>query len=96
MTITDEPGIYLEGKFGVRVENTLLITPYKETQFGEFLQFESLTLCPIDTTPIVKEMLLDEEIAWLNQYHQHVYDTLAPHLDAEETAWLKNACAPIK
>lgn len=96
MTITDEPGIYLEGKFGVRVENTLLITPYKETQFGEFLQFESLTLCPIDTTPIVKEMMLDEEIAWLNQYHQHVYDTLAPHLDAEETAWLKNACAPIK
>ena len=96
MTITDEPGIYLEGKFGVRIENTLLITPYKETQFGQFLQFESLTLCPIDTTPIVKEMMLDEEIAWLNQYHQHVYDTLAPHLDAEEIAWLKNACAPIK
>ena len=95
MTITDEPGIYLEGKFGVRVENTLLITPYKETQFGEFLQFESLTLCPIDTTPIVKEMLLDEEIAWLNQYHQHVYDTLAPHLTAEEVVWLKNACAAI-
>ena len=95
MTITDEPGIYLEGKFGVRVENTLLITPYKETQFGEFLQFESLTLCPIDTTPIVKEMMLDEEIAWLNQYHQHVYDTLSPHLTAEEVAWLKNACAAI-
>lgn len=95
MTITDEPGIYLEGKFGVRVENTLLITPYKETQFGEFLQFESLTLCPIDTTPIVKEMLLDEEIAWLNQYHQQVFDTLSPHLTAEEVAWLKNACAAI-
>lgn len=95
MTITDEPGIYLEGKFGVRIENTLLITPYKETQFGEFLQFESLTLCPIDTTPIVKEMLLDEEIAWLNQYHQHVFETLSPHLTAEEVAWLKNACAAI-
>ncbi len=95
MTITDEPGIYLEGKFGVRIENTLLITPYKETQFGEFLQFESLTLCPIDTTPIVKEMLLDEEIAWLNQYHQQVFDTLSPHLTAEEVAWLKNACAAI-
>ena len=95
MTITDEPGIYLEGKFGVRIENTLLITPYKETQFGEFLQFESLTLCPIDTTPIVKEMLLDEEIAWLNQYHQHVYDTLSPHLNKEEAAWLKQACQPI-
>jgi Xaa-Pro aminopeptidase len=95
MTITDEPGIYLEGKFGVRVENTLLITPYKETQFGQFLQFESLTLCPIDTTPIVKEILLDEEIAWLNQYHQHVFETLSPHLTAEEVAWLKNACAAI-
>ena len=95
MTITDEPGIYLEGKFGVRVENTLLITPYKETQFGQFLQFESLTLCPIDTTPIVKEMMLDEEIAWLNQYHQHVLATLSPHLDDEEKEWLKDACKEI-
>ncbi len=95
MTITDEPGIYLEGKFGVRIENTLLITPYKETQFGQFLQFESLTLCPIDTTPIVRELLLDEEIAWLNQYHQRVFDTLSPHLTAEETAWLKAVCKEI-
>ena len=95
MTITDEPGIYLEGKFGVRIENTLLITPYKETQFGQFLQFESLTLCPIDTTPIVKEMLLDEEIAWLNQYHQHVFETLSSHLDDEEKEWLKDACKEI-
>jgi Xaa-Pro aminopeptidase len=95
MTITDEPGIYLEGKFGVRIENTLLITPYKQTQFGEFLQFESLTLCPIDTTPIVKEMLLDEEIAWLNHYHKQVYDTLAPHLNNDEATWLKQACVAI-
>jgi Xaa-Pro aminopeptidase len=95
MTITDEPGIYLEGKFGVRIENTLLVTPYKETQFGQFLQFESLTLCPIDTTPIIKDLLLDEEIAWLNQYHQRVFDTLSPHLNAEETAWLKAVCKEI-
>ena len=95
MTITDEPGIYLEGKFGVRIENTLLVTPYKETQFGQFLQFESLTLCPIDTTPIVKELLLQEEIDWLNQYHQRVFDTLSPHLNAEETAWLKAVCKEI-
>ena len=95
MTITDEPGIYLEGKFGVRIENTLLITPYKETQFGQFLQFESLTLCPIDTTPIVKELLLDEEIAWLNQYHKRVFATLSPHLDDEEKEWLKDTCAAI-
>jgi len=95
MTITDEPGIYLEGKFGVRIENTLLITPYKETQFGQFLQFESLTLCPIDTTPIIKELLLDEEIAWLNQYHKRVFATLSPHLDDEEKEWLKQACKAI-
>lgn len=95
MTITDEPGIYLEGKFGVRIENTLLITPYMETQFGQFLQFESLTLCPIDTTPIIKELLLDEEIAWLNQYHKRVFATLSPHLDDEEKEWLKQACKAI-
>ena len=95
MTITDEPGIYLEGKLGVRIENTLLMIPYKETAFGKFLQFESLTLCPIDKTPIVRSMLLPEEIDWLNAYHQHVFDTLSPHLDADETVWLREACAPI-
>lgn len=95
MTITDEPGIYLEGKFGVRIENTLLITPYKQTEFGQFLQFESLTLCPIDTRPIVKELLLPEEIAWLNDYHQQVLTALFPHLDSEEKEWLKDACAAI-
>jgi len=95
MTITDEPGVYLEGKFGVRIENTLLITPYKETQFGQFLQFESLTLCPIDKAPIIKDLLLQEEIDWLNLYHQQVYDTLSPHLSNEEKAWLKEACEKI-
>ena len=95
MTITDEPGVYLEGKFGVRIENTLLITPYIETEFGKFLQFESLTLCPIDKTPIVKEMLLQEEIDWLNQYHQKVFEILSPHLNEEETAWLREVCAAI-
>ena len=95
MTITDEPGIYLEGKFGVRIENTLLMIPYRETAFGKFLQFESLTLCPIDKTPIVRSMLLPEEIDWLNAYHQHVFDTLSPHLDDDETVWLREACAPI-
>jgi Xaa-Pro aminopeptidase len=95
MTITDEPGLYLAGKFGVRIENTLLITPYKETEFGRFLQFESLTLCPIDKTPIIKEMLLDEELAWLNQYHQHVFATLSPHLNEEEANWLQEACSEI-
>ena len=95
MTVTDEPGIYLAGKFGVRIENTLLITPYKETEFGKFLQFESLTLCPIDKAPIIRDMLLDEEIAWLNQYHQRVFDILSPYLNDEERVWLKDACAAI-
>ena len=95
MTITDEPGIYLAGKFGVRTENTLLIVPFKETEFGKFLQFESLTLCPIDTTPIVVEMLLPEERQWLNDYHQMVFNRLSPHLTPEEQDWLRNATKPI-
>ena len=95
MTITDEPGIYLADKFGVRIENTLLITPYMETEFGKFLQFEPLTLCPIDKSPIIKEMLLEEEIDWLNTYHQRVFDTLSPHLSEDEKMWLSDACAPL-
>ena len=95
MTITDEPGIYLPDRCGARTENTLLIIPYKETEFGKFLQFESLTLCPIDKTPIILDMLLPEELAWLNAYHQRVFDTLSPHLTPEEAAWLREACAPL-
>ena len=95
MTITDEPGIYLSGRCGARTENTLLITPYKETEFGKFLQFESLTLCPIDKTPIILDMMTPEELAWLNQYHQHVFDTLSSHLNDEEKTWLREACAAI-
>lgn len=95
MTITDEPGIYLPDRCGARTENTLLIVPYKETEFGKFLQFESLTLCPIDKAPIVREMMTQEEIQWLNDYHQRVFDTLSPHLSVEESAWLRTACVPL-
>lgn len=95
MTVTDEPGIYMEGKFGVRIENTLLVTPYKETPFGSFLQFESLTLAPIDTTPILMDMLLEEEKAWLNAYHAEVYRQLSPHLSDEENEWLAKATQAI-
>ena len=95
MTITDEPGIYLPGKYGARTENTLLIVPYKETEFGKFLQFESLTLCPIDKTPIIVEMLTPEERQWLDDYHQMVYDRLSPHLNADEQAWLCEATAAL-
>ena len=95
MTITDEPGIYLPDRCGVRTENTLLIVPYKETEFGKFLQFESLTLCPIDKSPIIKEMLLQEEVDWLNDYHRHVAETLSPYLSEDEAEWLREACAAI-
>ena len=95
MTVTDEPGLYLAGRFGVRIENTLIVEKYKETEFGEFLQFDSLTLCPIDIVPIDKSMLLQEEIDWLNDYHARVYRELAPHLNDEEKAWLKDATLPI-
>ena len=95
MTITDEPGIYLAGRCGARTENTLLITAYKETEFGRFLQFEPLTLCPIDKRPIIRERMLQEEIDWLNEYHQTVFDRLSPHLDDEEREWLREACAAL-
>ena len=95
MTVTDEPGIYLPGRFGVRTENTLLVVPYRETGFGRFLQFEPLTLCPIDTAPIIREMLTAEETDWLNAYHKTVYDSLSPYLDGGDRAWLAEACAGI-
>ena len=91
MTVTDEPGLYLEGKFGVRIENTLLIKPYLATAFGSFLQMEPLTLCPIDTAPIVRDMLFPEEISWLNDYHQYVFEKLSPHLVGADLEWLRTA-----
>lgn len=97
MTVTDEPGIYLSGRFGVRTENTLLVVPYRETGFGRFLQFEPLTLCPIDTAPVITDMLTGDEKAWLNAYHRTVFDRIAPLLDDEaDRQWLANACAAIE
>ena len=95
MTVTDEPGIYLEGRFGVRIENTLLIVPAEETECGRFLRFETLTLCPIDTRPIIKEWLTKEEMEWLNGYHECVFRSLSSHLTSEEKAWLRRATASI-
>lgn len=96
MTLTDEPGLYLAGKFGVRIENTVLLSDYMKTEFGKFLQIEPLTLCPIDTAPIDLTMLMPEELAWLNEYHAKVYAELAPYLDEEEKKWLRNATKTIK
>lgn len=95
MTVTNEPGIYLEGKFGVRIENTLLIVPAESTAFGDFLKFEILTLAPIDTAPIVLEMLSTEEREWLNNYHCRVYESLFPYLEGNDKEWLRKATLPI-
>lgn len=95
MTVTDEPGLYLAGKFGVRIENTLLAVPYVTTEFGRFLRFEPLTLCPIDTAPIVTDMLTTEERQCLNAYHQMVYERLAPLLDSDEREWLADKTEAI-
>lgn len=95
MTVTNEPGLYLPGRFGVRIENTMLITPYRESEFGEFLQLEPLTLCPIDTTPIDLKMLTAEEVEWLDNYHRHVFDTLSPHLNYLDRDWLAEATKPL-
>ena len=95
MTVTDEPGLYLKGKFGVRIENTLLIKDFVETAFGKFLQMESLTLCPIDTAPIDVDMLLPEEVEWLNAYHREVFEKLSPYLGDEEVEWLAEATKPL-
>jgi Xaa-Pro aminopeptidase len=96
MILTDEPGIYKAGRHGIRIENTLLIVPAQETEFGKFYKFEPLTLCPIDKKAITLEIMTDEELVWLNEYHQMVYDRLCPFLNEEENTWLKEATSPLK
>ena len=104
MTITNEPGIYLAGRFGVRIENTMIVVPADTSQFfsvgdeaerGSYLQLEPLTLCPIDKTPIVPGMLTDDERKWLNDYHALVYERLAPLLSSEERAWLREKTSEL-
>lgn len=89
MTVTIEPGIYREGQYGIRIENTLLVVEDITTEFGTFYRFEPLTLAPINTQPVIQSLLSDEELSWLNQYHQRVFDRLAPLLNEEEQTWLK-------
>ncbi|MBQ0141461.1 MAG: aminopeptidase P family protein [Prevotellaceae bacterium] len=97
MTVTDEPGIYMEGKYGIRHENTLLVIEDKDgVVFGPYYKFESLTLCPIFPQPIINNMLDADEIEWLNGYHRYVCDKLFPFLDIEHQLWLQEMCEPIK
>ncbi len=95
MTVTDEPGLYIAGSHGVRTENMLLVVPAGEGMFGDYLKFETVTLCPIDKRPIIQDLLSKEEIDWLNQYHQRVYDLLASQLDYDERYWLANATSAL-
>lgn len=89
MVTSNEPGLYRAGQYGIRIENLIRTKHEMTTEFGDFYSFETLTLCPIDTTPIVKEMLTEKEIIWLNEYHKFVYDHLSPLLTEDEKQWLK-------
>lgn len=91
MVTSNEPGVYKADKHGVRIENLILTCKAGEGMFGEYYKFETVTLCPIDTRPIIVELLTDNEIAWLNNYHHNVYELLSPMLNEADKKWLKNA-----
>jgi Xaa-Pro aminopeptidase len=95
MTVTIEPGIYRENEYGIRIENILCVASDITTEFGTFYRFDTLTLAPIDATPLIKSMLTPAEIDWLNQYHQEVYTQLAPLLNETERHWLQVKTAAI-
>jgi Xaa-Pro aminopeptidase len=95
MITSNEPGLYRSGEYGIRLENLILCTPAQETPFGQFLKFETLTLCPFDTTLVIKELLLPDQLAWLNSYHQRVYETIGYKLDEEHRVWLKSKTLPL-
>ena len=90
MILTNEPGIYKEGKHGIRIENTLLVVRDKTTEFGEFYKFDTISYCPIDLNGVIKELLSTEELEWLNNYHETVYNKLSPFMNEEEKEFLKN------
>ncbi|HHW81626.1 MAG TPA: aminopeptidase P family protein [Bacteroidales bacterium] len=89
MVTSNEPGLYRADEYGIRIENLIITQEYNKNEFGAFYNFETITLCHIDTTPIVKELLTDKEVEWLNNYHTMVFEKLSPHLNEEEKAWLK-------
>ncbi len=96
MVTSNEPGIYRANEYGIRIENLVVTQEYKQTDdFGTFYNFETITLCPIDTKPIVKKLLTKKEIKWLNTYHEMVYNKLKKHLNKTEKEWLKEKTRPI-
>lgn len=95
MVTTNEPGVYKEGKYGIRIENTLLAVKDMENEYGTFMKFETISLCPIDLDAVEVSLLSDSEKNWLNEYHKTVYDKLSPILNEEEKQWLKIATRAI-
>ena len=96
MVTSNEPGVYRTNQYGIRIENLVVTQEYKKSkEFGTFYNFETITLCPIDTKPIVKKLLTKEEINWLNSYHKMVFTKLNSYLNKEETAWLKRKTKEI-
>lgn len=95
MITSNEPGIYRPGRWGVRIENLVLTVPAEKTEFGEFLRFETLTLCPIDTRCIERSLLTAEEIAWLNAYHAEVASRIGPLVSGPAREWLESRTQPI-
>ena len=95
MTVTNEPGLYKAGRHGIRIENTMVVKRYCEGEFGEFYELEPLTLCPIDTSPVVPEILGADAAAYLNAYNAMVCETLSSYLDAEEREYLKEITKPL-
>lgn len=95
MVTSNEPGAYKAGSHGIRTENLMLTRKAFEGQFGDYLEFETITLCPICTKGLLKELLTAEEVDWLNAYHQNVYNKVSPDLNEAEKAWLKGATAAI-
>jgi len=96
MTTSNEPGLYRPGRWGIRIENLVLATAHESTEFGDFLRFETLTLCPIDTRCVELDMLTNAEVAWLNAYHQEVRERLSPLLEGAAKAWLERRTQPVK
>lgn len=89
MILTNEPGIYKEGKHGIRTENMMIVVEDEKTEYGQFLKFEPITYCPIDLDGIDLNMLTDFEIQWINDYHREVFSKLSPYLNSDEKTWLE-------